>query len=352
MDQATSRPSLPHGSRRLAALLLLASMLLAPWPVLAQTDPASVTVYQSAEFGYLFWWDTNGWVIDDHFTEPGADGMQLSSSESVVRILGFAQSGVTVESCLLAAIDSLQSDPELVRFEFVNELRGLPAIAMSADGRSAETELFLGFDAPTGQVKIAARLTCLAVVPDDFFLLISESTSAERYNATNASPYNQFGGDSLVTTLTLPRWVWPAEPGATWMDTLPLPLPQPVVTPDGQEVAILTFHAPDCVRHLGEYPWVMVIENTGVTSLEIGPDDFLSFYDGVARGPRFARWFSPPAESAQITVQPGETAVLHLQFDGNDDLLYYLDPWSNLVNVGSLLGCQGGVAAPVIVDME
>lgn len=353
MVGATPRPVGRCQRLYLTTACLLTALLFMPWLAAAQADPdlGAVAMYHSPEFGYLFWWDTSEWTIDDQATEPGSDWMQLSSSEATVSIWGFAASGVTAESCLLASLDPLRDDPQLVRFEFINELRGAPAITVSPDGRAAATELILGFESATGRQTIAARHTCSTVVPNDFLLYTSEWTTAETYSA-NSSPFNHFAADSLLSSLTLPRWVWPAEPDATWTGTLPVQLPQPIVAPDRQEVAILTAHLPDCARHRGSYPWVIVIENTGFTSFEIGPDDFFSVYDGVARGPDFAQWLSPPVESARLAVQPGDTALLHLQLDWNDEPLNYLDPWGNLIQIGHLLGCQGGAAAPVVIDME
>jgi hypothetical protein len=192
---------------RLPAALLLVLLLGAPWLAAAQDASAPVEVYRSSEFGYLFWWDTSVWSIDDHEKQAGYDLLRLVSDTAATAIWGYAEPGATAEGCLNETLDAIAADPDLIRYEGLQPPGSPPNPVVSENGLYAWAGLVLAFDLPNGRFTLADMETCLAVGPGQ---IVSTSvwTPAEVYNAQ----YSRFG-ETPASLLTLPRSAWTFVPG-------------------------------------------------------------------------------------------------------------------------------------------
>jgi hypothetical protein len=323
-------------------------LALAALPVLAsaQTTISDVEVYRSDEFGYLFWWDSATWSIEED-REAGSDWVRLSNETTVVDISGFVSPDVSAESCLIDRLDAITSQPDLVRFESLWSPGNPPSIRANDDDSSAALEMILAFETAEGRVTIAAQETCDVLVPGESLLHTSEWILAEAYNAQGG-----YFGATPLWTITRSRSTTPDAPGAyeSFGSTSTANIPGS----HGAVVGVVTLHVTIC--DMAPRPPVVVVENTGATDLAIAPDAFVAVIGDSEESLVSRQWLWPAHASDQaVVVQPNEFAILQLEISerARSGEIVYRNPIGAQVYVGPASGCRGaGGAGPVLIDME
>ena len=343
--------TLPAPVRVWLRCLTLAVVLgvLAILPTAAAQGTPTV-VYRSPEFGYLFWWDSSGWSVQQQQTDAGSDWVQLASADSVVDIWAYAAPDVGAAACLQERLDRLQSDPALVRFAALRNPAAPPVMEDWSDAEKASIEIVLGFDTADGPAVFVAREECAAVPAAGFMLFTSVWRDAAAFNVDNALD----GGP--VRTLTMPRTAWTFVPSEFVPDTFvaegPLFIaPQQILDVDGEELGILTTHTFfDCSTH--DSTVVIVAEATGSATFVVDPDAFVVESDGGEVPPTSVLWLEPaiPPDNA-VALGYGETALLEFAYSDGGKIVYDAH-LGEAVTVGGLGGCGGGGAAPIVIDLE
>jgi hypothetical protein len=348
--------------RRFVTRLSLVLLLLAAWasPLAGMAQEAPLEVYRSPEFGYLFWFDPREWTVEDTERGTGSDWVQLGNGQTAVGLWGTSTPGATPASCLADRLAEIESDADLVRFQSLAEPGARPEVTESYNGFSVWSEMILGFAGPDGRETFAVRERCAALDPSGGMLLISEWTTADAYNARASlkpTPLNAFDTAGVLATLTLARPAWTFSPDRDWGEGPPFGGPTRLLAPDGSEAALITTHTFAC-----EFTppissalagTAIVIENTGAADLSVAPEHFAAVdLAGNDLGPVPLRWIWPDIDAAQTAViPPGDVAIAQLP-DGNGGGFYLFDPWDNWILLTTDIGCQGGGAAPVLIDLE
>jgi hypothetical protein len=345
----------------IAVSWLLLCVLVLPLPILvsAQSAPAPIEVYRSPEFGYVLWWNADDWAVQEQGAEPGYDWIELASEDVNIVVLGYAEPGVTAESCLATRLDELESDPGFVHAEELDPTAGVPPVIVSNEGRNASTSLSIEFDDPSGPEKIAALEQCITFIPGESMLALSTWRPMAAYEA-DGSMYAE-----PLQTLTSPRAAWIPLPDGS--GSIGPRLPSYGVTPHlvrdaaGEELGVLSVHSrvTSCTSGgsvLDEVTQVVVAEGTGAQDWTIAPNAFVLNANGTDVAPTRQRWLEPRLEPAQeATVHEGQVALLELTFTGigaGSAALDYLDPSGSRRELAPI-GCGGaGSSAPIVIDME
>jgi hypothetical protein len=337
---------------------LLICSIAAPALVSAQ---GAVDVYRSPRFGYLFWWDADQWSVQGESSDPGLDWIQLANQTTAVDVWGYEAPGATPESCLAERLDQITGDPTLTRLEEREHDEAVRAVYWG--GGDAVNELLLGFAGEDGEYLVVARERCSAIVPGQLFLVTSEWTLAETFNASVAAGYSDgYGTDGIMATLTLPGAAWTFDPSsgraAGPLEAFDPPRAQ-IFGLDGAELGVVTLHEFYCLQSSPAFGVLdretAVFENTGFADLLLAPDAFVTADpNGNIVGPAFHRWLQPALASDQsVVLAPGEVAILQLEATGiYPNEVYFIDPSGNGLYLFAPLGCQGGAAAPIAIDMD
>jgi hypothetical protein len=322
----------------------------------------AVDAYRSPQFGYLFWWDADQWSIQGESSDPGLDWIQLANATTAVDIWGYEAPGATPESCLNERLDQLFGDPNLTRYEFRQHDDMVQSVYWG--GGDAVSELTLEFASDDGEYLVAARERCSAIVPGQLFLVTSEWTLAEAFNANAAAGYSDgYGTDGILATLTLPRTAWTIDPssGEAVGPTEAFDPPRAqIFAADGAELGLITFKEYYCLQSLPEFAVLdrvtAAIENTSsFENLVLAPESFVTADpNGDIIGSAFYRWLQPAAADDQsVVLKPGEFAIVQLEATGTyPNEVYFIDPAGYGLYLFTPLGCQGGAAAPIAIDMD
>lgn len=358
-------------SWRLAPPVLLA-LALALFPALALGQAAPLDVYRSPQFGYLLWWDASEWTVEEESSESGLDWIEFSNDDTsaVIDVWGFQDPGLTADACLADRLDEIASYPDATRIQE----RGDPVTRSGI----ARQELLLGVDSGNGEVLIAARETCAVNARGSLVLVTSEWITLDAYNAiVDAGESDAYGSDALLSTIAIPRWAMEQAADGALQGVTPgaaafARRTSPIFGPDGAETAVITIFSFSCVDPLPPFSAlereVAVIENTGSANLVVAPDQFVTAEQdgdnwqtaGSIVGPGFSRWVSPSVPADQpVTLQPGEMAIAQLQAASQDSTVdplrapvYFIDEQGASTYLFSQLGCQGGAASPIRIDVS
>jgi hypothetical protein len=179
MDQSV-RAVLPRRlARAVAAFVLL--LLCGPFQFTGAAADHATELYRSEQYDFFFFYDASDWVVQDQFSEPGAEFVRFSDGTIVVDYWLFDAPDMTAGDCLKAMLDRLAAEPGIVAIESLESPPGLPQI--QAFGDSAFTRLIVTLDPSDPRGKLASSERCERLAPGAPLLYTSINIPAREFNA-------------------------------------------------------------------------------------------------------------------------------------------------------------------------
>lgn len=334
--------------RILGRLLALALCLMTgsmQRTVLAQGIDGPQTVYESEEFGYLFWWNAEQWVVEEQSANPGEDWVSITNGDTNFSVYGFIAPGMTPEACVRNGLSEMANTLGVTRVESLLDLGTAPIVdawTSTSGAAGARSDYFVAYTADTGNTAFVYESACYQMGDSDALVWTSVRQSAAGFNA---------GSDLQPPpsrALVMPAWTWTAAADAYFgLDTQGLADSAIIPFTDGSAKGVLTI-VPfgSCA---GPTTIVVVGEGLGASNFILSPDA-LALTDGTR--PTGFTWLSPPMPpDASAALASGDKAVLRLALPVSGTL-WFTDQDGVSYQVGSTGGCGGGSALPIRVPLE
>ncbi|MFT4037693.1 MAG: hypothetical protein QM692_05900 [Thermomicrobiales bacterium] len=305
------------------------------------------TVYQSAEFGYVFFWNADEWTVTEQSAQPGVDQVSLinTAGDLAFTVYGYTAPGTTPESCINDGLTQMANTPGVTRVENLEYLGTEPEVFAWTElsgASGARADYFVAYTADTGPTAFVFEDSCYQMGASDALIWTSVRQTAASFNAgSNLQP-------TPSLSLVLPRWTWTADTledfglsASSTSDSAIIPFL------DGSEKGALT-NLPfgSCA---GPTTVVVVGEGLGYGNFVIDPNAF-SLTNGAR--PTGVTWLSPPfPPTDSAALASGDKAVLRLDF-AESASLQFTDTSGVSYPLGSAGGCGGGGSMPIRVPLE
>jgi hypothetical protein len=331
-----------------------------------------MTFYESPTFGYVVAWSPSDvrWQVDTDESAGGEDQLVLTSDAGQVIFEGYEGDGGDPSACLT------RSAREIRRLSGVSQFRKAvfqddrggdwqgdnPYRAVS-DTRATDAYTLRFTDEQGQGTDLALLIDCRMLVPGSAVLLVTYLTTPEQFNDDSV------GGqaDNLMGGVALPRRSFERDPsgGLSAHDSYKEAqdhqhwpqAPQLMIDPAGDELGIVTFVGNNQQSHFLQ----VLIENSGDRRLDarrlpLVANNPYSESGSPIVAPSSVTVFSlPSARGTDTVLQPGDRAVVRLDFDppldyamcGQWKLLYAPDG-GQTSTIGTLGGCGGGGLRPWI----
>lgn len=172
MQRRTNSWYRPGAMKRLAVSLsavMLAGTLAVP--VMAQDDEPDMDSYISDAYDFSVEWDRDVWNSSSSASFNDQESFWISNGVTNVSFTIAPAGGQTVDECVEVAVSDIESTPEYIEPEIVNDIE-IPGARDDEGVTMVYGELLDGRESP---VEVGLYLTCTPVGPDGMLLIQVDS---------------------------------------------------------------------------------------------------------------------------------------------------------------------------------